>query len=76
MPGNVSETDKTLLSTVRIEVMQIIRFGPAGKEKPGLLKGDRIVDLRDIYPVIPDIRLTSLARSSRRVKKRRRLFIQ
>jgi len=55
MPGNVSETDKTLLSTVRIEVMQIIRFGPAGKEKPGLLKGDRIVDLRDIYPVIPDI---------------------
>ncbi len=35
--------------------MKLIRFGPAGKEKPGLLKGDRVVDLREIYPSIPDI---------------------
>ena len=35
--------------------MQLIRFGEPGKERPGLLKGDRIVDLRDHFPAIPDI---------------------
>jgi 2,4-diketo-3-deoxy-L-fuconate hydrolase len=35
--------------------MNIIRFGPKGEEKPGLLKKDRIVNLRRIFPDIPDI---------------------
>jgi 2,4-diketo-3-deoxy-L-fuconate hydrolase len=35
--------------------MHIIRFGPKGEEKPGLLKKDRIVNLRRIFPDIPDI---------------------
>ena len=35
--------------------MRLIRFGPPGAEKPGLLKGDRVVDLRDVFPEIPDI---------------------
>ena len=35
--------------------MRLIRFGKKGSEKPGLWKDGRIVDLRDIYPEIPDI---------------------
>ncbi len=35
--------------------MKIIRFGEKGKEKPGLLKGKKIVDLTTIFPEIPDI---------------------
>ncbi len=35
--------------------MQIIRFGPIGQERPGLLKDGRIVDLRVIFSDIPDI---------------------
>ena len=35
--------------------MKLIRFGEKGNEKPGLLKEDRIVDLRKIFPDIPDI---------------------
>ena len=35
--------------------MRLIRFGKKGKEKPGLLKDNRIVDLRAIFPDIPDI---------------------
>jgi len=35
--------------------MRLIRFGEKGHEKPGLLKGERIVDLERIFPGIPDI---------------------
>ncbi len=35
--------------------MRLIRFGKKGKEKPGLLKDNRIVDLRAVFPDIPDI---------------------
>lgn len=35
--------------------MKIVRFGPIGQERPGLMKGDRIVDLREIFPKIPDV---------------------
>ena len=35
--------------------MRLIRFGQKGKEKPGLLKESGIVDLRAIFPDIPDI---------------------
>jgi len=35
--------------------MRLIRFGPRGAEKPGLLQGDHIVDLRKIFPEMPDI---------------------
>ena len=35
--------------------MRLIRFGPEGKEKPGLLKKDAVVDLRAIFSDIPDI---------------------
>lgn len=35
--------------------MRLIRFGEKGKEKPGLLKENRIVDLRAVFPDIPDI---------------------
>jgi len=35
--------------------MKLIRFGEAGKEKPGLWREGRIVDLTAIYPDIPDI---------------------
>lgn len=35
--------------------MRLIRFGPKGNEKPGLLRDDRIVDLRRHFPEIPDI---------------------
>jgi 2-keto-4-pentenoate hydratase/2-oxohepta-3-ene-1,7-dioic acid hydratase in catechol pathway len=35
--------------------MRLIRFGEKGNEKPGLLQGERIIDLRGIFPAIPDI---------------------
>ena len=35
--------------------MRLIRFGPAGSERPGLWKNGRIVDLRAVFPDIPDI---------------------
>lgn len=35
--------------------MRLIRFEEKGKEKPGLFKEGRIVDLRKIFPDIPDI---------------------
>ncbi|MGD2187226.1 MAG: fumarylacetoacetate hydrolase family protein [Desulfobacterales bacterium] len=35
--------------------MRLIRFGAAGREKPGLWQEDKIVDLRAIIPEIPDI---------------------
>jgi 2,4-diketo-3-deoxy-L-fuconate hydrolase len=36
-------------------MMKLIRFGPLGKERPGLLQDNGIVDLRALYPEIPDI---------------------
>jgi 2-keto-4-pentenoate hydratase/2-oxohepta-3-ene-1,7-dioic acid hydratase in catechol pathway len=35
--------------------MKLIRFGPQGREVPGLWQEDGIVDLRAVYPDIPDI---------------------
>ncbi|MBU0986153.1 MAG: fumarylacetoacetate hydrolase family protein [Proteobacteria bacterium] len=35
--------------------MKLVRFGPKGKEKPGLWKSGNIVDLTKIFPKIPDI---------------------
>ena len=35
--------------------MRLIRFGATGQEKPGLWQKDKIVDLRAIFPEIPDI---------------------
>lgn len=35
--------------------MRLIRFGPQEKERPGLWKNGKIVDLRKIFPEIPDI---------------------
>ncbi|MBW2643497.1 MAG: fumarylacetoacetate hydrolase family protein [Deltaproteobacteria bacterium] len=35
--------------------MRLVRFGQRGKAKPGLWKNGKIVDLRDIFPEIPDI---------------------
>ena len=35
--------------------MRLIRFGEKGRETPGLWKDGKIVDLRAIYPAIPDI---------------------
>jgi 2-keto-4-pentenoate hydratase/2-oxohepta-3-ene-1,7-dioic acid hydratase in catechol pathway len=35
--------------------MRLIRFGPLGGEKPGLWRAGRIVDLRAIFPDIPDV---------------------
>lgn len=35
--------------------MRLIRFGPPGGERPGLMKAHGIVDLRSVYPEIPDI---------------------
>jgi 2,4-diketo-3-deoxy-L-fuconate hydrolase len=35
--------------------MRLIRFGQKGKGKPGLWKDGKIVDLREIFPQIPDI---------------------
>jgi len=35
--------------------MKLIRFGPQGAERPGLWQENGIVDLRSIYPDLPDI---------------------
>lgn len=35
--------------------MKLIRFGEKGRERPGLLRGEAIVDLRQVFPGIPDI---------------------
>ena len=35
--------------------MRLVRFGQKGKEKPGLWEAGNIVDLREIFPEIPDI---------------------
>ena len=35
--------------------MRLIRFGEKGSERPGLMVGDRIVDLRKHVPEIPDV---------------------
>jgi 2-keto-4-pentenoate hydratase/2-oxohepta-3-ene-1,7-dioic acid hydratase in catechol pathway len=35
--------------------MKLVRFGDKGKEKPGLWKDGNIVDLKNIFPEIPDI---------------------
>ncbi|MDA8138807.1 MAG: fumarylacetoacetate hydrolase family protein [Desulfobacteraceae bacterium] len=35
--------------------MKLIRFGPRGQERPGLWQSDGIVDLRALFPDIPDI---------------------
>jgi 2,4-diketo-3-deoxy-L-fuconate hydrolase len=35
--------------------MKLVRFGPKGNEKPGLWRDGKIVDLRKIFPDIPDI---------------------
>ncbi len=35
--------------------MRLIRFGAVGQEKPGLWQAGKIVDLRAIFPKIPDI---------------------
>ncbi len=35
--------------------MRLIRFGEAGKERPGLMRGEAIVDLRRHFPEMPDI---------------------
>jgi 2-keto-4-pentenoate hydratase/2-oxohepta-3-ene-1,7-dioic acid hydratase in catechol pathway len=38
--------------------MRLVRFGQKGKAKPGLWKDGKIVDLRKIFPQIPDINET------------------
>jgi 2,4-didehydro-3-deoxy-L-rhamnonate hydrolase len=38
--------------------MKLIRYGQKGKAKPGLWKDGKIVDLREIFPQIPDINET------------------
>lgn len=35
--------------------MRLIRFGPQGKEKPGLWQDGKIIDLTKIFPQMPDI---------------------
>lgn len=35
--------------------MRLVRFGSSGRERPGLLLEDRVVDLTSIFPDIPDI---------------------
>ncbi len=35
--------------------MRLIRFGAVGREKPGLWQAGKIVDLRAIFPEIPDV---------------------
>ena len=35
--------------------MKLVRFGEKGKEKPGLWKDGNIIDLKKIFPGIPDI---------------------
>jgi 2,4-didehydro-3-deoxy-L-rhamnonate hydrolase len=38
--------------------MKLIRYGQKGKAKPGLWKDGKIIDLREIFPQIPDINET------------------
>lgn len=38
--------------------MRLVRFGEKDNEKPGLLQNDHVVDLRSIFPDIPDIGYT------------------
>jgi 2,4-didehydro-3-deoxy-L-rhamnonate hydrolase len=35
--------------------LKLIRFGKSGEERPGLMKDSAIVDLRELFPEIPDI---------------------
>ncbi len=35
--------------------MRLVRFGAPGVEKPGLMQGDKVVDLTRLFPDIPDI---------------------
>ncbi len=35
--------------------LRLIRFGKSGEERPGLMKDGAIVDLRELFPEIPDI---------------------
>ncbi|MCP3955651.1 MAG: fumarylacetoacetate hydrolase family protein [Desulfobacterales bacterium] len=35
--------------------MRLVMFGEKGRERPGLLRGDKVVDLKKIFPEIPDI---------------------
>ena len=35
--------------------MRLVRFGEKGSAKPGILKGEKIIDLTEIFPAIPDI---------------------
>lgn len=35
--------------------MRLIRYGPLGREAPGLWQEDKIIDLRAVFPEIPDI---------------------
>lgn len=35
--------------------MRLVRFGQSGQERPGILRGDRIVDIRAHFPEAPDI---------------------
>lgn len=35
--------------------MRLLRFGPKGEERPGLLRNGRILDLRTCFPDMPDI---------------------
>ena len=35
--------------------MKLVRFGPPGQERPGMMKTGGIVDLRGLFPDIPDI---------------------
>lgn len=35
--------------------MKLVRFGERGKERPGLWKDDKVIDLRNIFSTIPDI---------------------
>jgi 2-keto-4-pentenoate hydratase/2-oxohepta-3-ene-1,7-dioic acid hydratase in catechol pathway len=38
--------------------MRLVRFGEKDHEKPGLLQNDHVVDLRSLFPDIPDIGYT------------------
>jgi 2-keto-4-pentenoate hydratase/2-oxohepta-3-ene-1,7-dioic acid hydratase in catechol pathway len=53
MRANDFKTGKTFFK--REKIMKLIRFGPKNAEKPGLLQNDKIVDLRNIFPDMPDI---------------------
>ena len=35
--------------------MRLIRFGPKGMERPGLMRAGRIVDVKRHFPRMPDI---------------------